>query len=263
MRRIDPRYTIGQQINHWMILEWKGGRRRLYSCKCVCGRVGTVMEYSLMAGKSKSCGCRNGEDLSNQRFGNLVAIEPVIRGDGVHLWRCVCDCGKDALVRAQSLKEGLSTSCGCFGLERQREALRRFRKDPGMSSISVSYGSYKHSAKKRKLEFSITKAEFIEFVLKPCHYCGSEPTRFIKLYNKKLSAEGMDRSEIRINGIDRLDNSKGYVLGNMVTCCKTCNVAKHALSMEDFSAWVVRLIRHQTQTEGSIFSQATCRSAVA
>ena len=36
------------------------------------------------------------------------------------------------------------------------------------------------------------------------------------------------------NGIDCIDSSKGYVEGNVVPCCKSCNEMKSSKSSEDF-----------------------------
>lgn len=54
-------------------------------------------------------------DLRNERFGKLVAREYL----GGSLWRCDCDCGKTATIRASNLRSGNSKSCGqCFSLTR-------------------------------------------------------------------------------------------------------------------------------------------------
>ena len=246
---VPPRLVAGQKINYWTVIEWRGGSQRQYLCKCICGRLATVGENQLRFDKSKSCGCRNGEDLSHQRFGRLIAIEPVIRGDGVHVWRCLCDCGKESLVRAGSLKSGATSSCGCLGLERKREVYQKWRKEPGVSTLSVSFASYKHCAKKRELDFFLTKEDFTTLVLQTCHYCGSAPNNFKKLYKKGLSPEGELRSHLFVNGIDRIDSTKGYVLGNVVPCCRTCNVAKHDLPFDKFATWVSMLISHQAETQ--------------
>lgn len=53
-------------------------------------------------------------DLTGQRFGKLTAIEPTKLRSGTGIvWRCVCDCGKEAWVRASSLLNGGAKSCGC------------------------------------------------------------------------------------------------------------------------------------------------------
>ncbi len=52
-------------------------------------------------------------DLTNQRFGQLIAIE---RGENLKKytrWLCKCDCGNETLVRTDYLRNGHTTSCGC------------------------------------------------------------------------------------------------------------------------------------------------------
>lgn len=108
---------IGKTFNHWTVQSCAGvtkDKKQLWLCKCTCGRTKEVRQYSLESGKSKSCGCRSGKDLTGQIFGNLTAIEPGFRGDGVRVWRCLCKCGDESLVRTQSLVEGHTKSCGCL-----------------------------------------------------------------------------------------------------------------------------------------------------
>lgn len=57
-----------------------------------------------------------------------------------------------------------------------------------------------------------------------------------------MSSERINRTEM--NGIDRVDNNKGYTLNNCVPCCKTCNQAKHRLSQEYFIEWVEKIYKH-------------------
>lgn len=59
-------------------------------------------------------------DITGQRFGRLVAIEPthVRTGAVTHTaWVCRCDCGSTTTVRTRSLRLGESQSCGCFQKE--------------------------------------------------------------------------------------------------------------------------------------------------
>jgi hypothetical protein len=44
--------------------------------------------------------------------------------------------------------------------------------------------------------------------------------------------------------VDRLDSSCGYTLDNVVTCCTICNVAKSAMTVEEFKQWVLRVAMH-------------------
>lgn len=62
---------------------------------------------------------------------------------------------------------------------------------------------------------SIEEAE--QICLMNCFYCGQEP------YQSPLS---VFRYRNKINGIDRIDTSKGYISENCVAACRTCNTMK-------------------------------------
>lgn len=54
-------------------------------------------------------------DITNKRFGSLVAVELLLErtkhGDTRYL--CICDCGSQHVVRRNSLVNGQIKSCGC------------------------------------------------------------------------------------------------------------------------------------------------------
>lgn len=56
-------------------------------------------------------------DLSNQRFGKLIAIKINGQLQSRTAWLCRCDCGKLTTVRATSLLAGYTTSCGCHRMQ--------------------------------------------------------------------------------------------------------------------------------------------------
>jgi hypothetical protein len=47
------------------------------------------------------------------------------------------------------------------------------------------------------------------------------------------------------NGIDRVDNSIGYEMGNVVTCCVVCNLMKRCHSHSDFISHCRAIIAYQ------------------
>lgn len=54
------------------------------------------------------------KNLTGQRFGRLVAIEPTEQRKGkCVVWKCACDCGEVAYVRSGDLVSGNNVSCGC------------------------------------------------------------------------------------------------------------------------------------------------------
>ena len=87
-----------------------------YKCKCECGNECVVYSYSLKKGNTKSCGClkREPADLTGQKFGKLTAIEKV-NNEGY--WKWQCECGKQKIIKADSVKSGRTRSCGCLRLE--------------------------------------------------------------------------------------------------------------------------------------------------
>lgn len=60
--------------------------------------------------------------MKNTRFGRLVLLERV---DGPHkkyvYWLCQCDCGSLTRKRQDHVKNGRTTSCGCFNAEEARK----------------------------------------------------------------------------------------------------------------------------------------------
>lgn len=53
-------------------------------------------------------------DISNQRFGRLVAIRPLgSDANGKKLWLCQCDCGGSSITTGDRLRSGIANSCGC------------------------------------------------------------------------------------------------------------------------------------------------------
>jgi len=242
------KFKEGDKVYNWTILNLalNEGKKR-WLVKCICGKEKIVSQEALAAGRSKSCGCKRGRDLTGQVFGNLTVIMKAVRGDKVRGWVCKCICGNQTLIRAQSLIKGDTTSCGCVGLEKKKEVFRKLRKEPGRVAITGRFGSYKHSAKKRGFEFHLTRQEFEELVKQQCFYCDVEPQSEIRKYNNNpnYSKEAIERSIIKINGIDRVDSSKGYFKDNCVPCCKNCNIAKSNLSQVEFYDWLSRLLNKQ------------------
>jgi len=55
------------------------------------------------------------KDITNKRFGRLVAKEKTDKRDGSSIvWKCICDCGKEKRVSVSRLSSGSTKSCGCL-----------------------------------------------------------------------------------------------------------------------------------------------------
>lgn len=110
---------FGKLIALFRVKTDKGSRKGAWLCQCECGNQKVVTSSDLTSGHTQSCGCKtkntpqcSREDLTNQRFGKLVALRPTYFS-GRTAWECQCDCGNITTVVSKSLKSGASQSCGC------------------------------------------------------------------------------------------------------------------------------------------------------
>ena len=62
-------------------------------------------------------------DLTNQRFGKLIAVRRLDRKKSTsgYRWLCRCDCGCETIVTVGRLRSGNTKSCGCFHRDTVRE----------------------------------------------------------------------------------------------------------------------------------------------
>ena len=94
------------------------GRYR-WKCQCECGRIIDTYAFSLISGRTKSCGkcvTRSGKpiDISGMKFGRLTALYPIDDDRKDTYWLCECECGNTIEVPSGSLRNGNTRSCGCL-----------------------------------------------------------------------------------------------------------------------------------------------------
>lgn len=112
---------------------------------------------------------------------------------------CCKECLKDKFLLYRETEEGR---------EKVNESSRKHREKP----LSI-WKKYQEGAKKRGRVFELTLEYLTGYIGKPCFYCGDP---------------------LRIPGIDRLDNDKGYTVENTVPCCSICNFMKYRYSPDLF-----------------------------
>ena len=87
----------------------------------------------------------------------------------------------------------------------------------------VRFRHYKRDAKNRGLVFELTYDEFLKVIDEFCYYCGENGY-----------------------GIDRLENSSGYLKSNIVPCCSMCNQMKYTYSEDEFIGQCIRIVNYKT-----------------
>ncbi len=84
------------------------------------------------------------EDLRGKVFGHLTVLYRVKNTKNTAtLWKCLCDCGNECISRADGLKKGSATHCGCLTKEHQSQ--RNFEDLTGkkFGKLTVLYRSDK------------------------------------------------------------------------------------------------------------------------
>ncbi len=129
------------------------------------------------------------------------------------------------------------------------EHIRRYAKAGGIANglkkiasvddlafaINRQYNNY---ARGKGPWFTLTRDEFALLVIRECWYCGGPPAQTWRRHGAACPP---------VNGVDRLDNSKGYVADNVVACCGPCNRAKHTQSVSEFLDRVSKIYeRHKS-----------------
>lgn len=85
-------------------------------------------------------------------------------------------------------------------------------------------------AKRKGMEWGLSLEEYAQLFRKSCFYCG-----------KSTSSQGAI-------GLDRKINSIGYISGNVVTCCRDCNVVKsNVLSVEEMLVAMKAVLEYRKQ----------------
>ena len=94
-------------------------------------------------------------------------------------------------------------------------------------NINQSFRSYIKEAKRRNIDFQLSKEDFMNIVKKNCYYCCDM------------------NEEKKFNGIDRIDSSKGYLLENCISCCTLCNYYKNKHSISLFMKRVEHILSYK------------------
>lgn len=95
-----------------------------------------------------------------------------------------------------------------------------------MGRPQFKFRIYHTWARRRSVPFSLSFEQFVEFWRQPCHYCGDQ---------------------IETVGLDRVENASGYIPGNVVPCCRRCNVAKGAMSLGAFYRMCIRIVERRQE----------------
>ena len=187
----------------------------------------------------------NFKDRTGQTFGQLTVVRRGPNASNEARWVCLCSCGQETLVRASAIRtavKGLKAgtfTCGCSRAtgkgSRPNYTVNAEKHPPGRAARNAVLKGYRLGAGYRDHCWDLSDEAFDFITASPCAYCGAPPSKV-----KKQSRNG----EWAYTGIDRVDNSLGYTISNVLPCCSICNHAKAAMTSDQWVEWLHRVSAH-------------------
>ena len=167
-----------------------------------------------------------------QKFGKLTAIELEKDKNGYNTrYLCKCDCGNTHSVSKSHLRSGRITHCGCV-----RHEGAKHQSWSGVGEISGEFwymhivrsanGSKNGTRTRRPKELSLTMEKAWELFLKQDRKCA--------LSGIQLTFPKVSKDKSYTASLDRIDSSKGYILGNVQWVHKDINKMKNAFDQSYF-----------------------------
>ena len=95
--------------------------------------------------------------------------------------------------------------------------------DSELRKFVLRFGGDQAKADEALQKMGLDRESFKVLTKQDCYYCGKSPSQLLK-HN---TANG----GYIYNGIDRVDNTKGYIFTNCVSCCKECNIKKSSITI--------------------------------
>lgn len=205
-------------------------------CKCICSRCGKESEVYLnsLYNNLKMCEhCKSTykSDKAIEKYigtikGNLQCLEYAYLKNKRHYVKVKClNCGNifiKPITYFNSPAHKGSTFCSNCKTQKYAELKRNTvilkaqnlysEKYDLYQKINEKISEYKTNAKRRNIQFHLSREDCKELFLGNCIYC-NQPQAF---------------------GIDRVDSMKHYTKDNTVSCCSMCNRMKNSYTKDEF-----------------------------
>ena len=159
--------------------------------------------------------CRNQQVTTWRRKRGIKPVRDITIRKGGKKLCSHCDIWRNESEFPFSKRSKDGLNCWCKECQKEYRETHKEQAKKYKQSFSSKYATYQHSAKKHNRKFELSVIDFGYLVSTPCYYCG--------------------KIQSNLNGVDRVDNSKGYVKGNCVSCCESCNRAKLKESETQFN----------------------------
>lgn len=169
--------------------------------------------FTILEGGLKTCqGCLDNEnEATKKRFQKRRDLHNALESVKNSTYQICIKCGKEFEKYLTHANYTSKLCKHCNQTQKNQDAKREDRvrifKQEKLKNIPSYYKDYINSAFKRGYAMDLQFDDFKELVQKPCYYCNTY-------------------KDDELNGIDRIDNTKGYTKENAVACCGVCNRMK-------------------------------------
>lgn len=217
---------VGREFGKLIVIRQASSNERgraQWVCRCTCSdsKYVVILGNHLLSGNTRSCGCEKltgarrynaSFDITGKTFNRLT----VLQWCGMYSL-CRCTCGTEKKISSSAVRSGNIRSCGCIKREMHS-------KPPGIAAFNRVFALYVRQAKSRNLCWELTADDVKRLMTQCCFYSGHEPTSVMRT----------PTGAITYNGLDRINNLKGYTVENTVPCCAICNRMKSDMTLSDF-----------------------------
>lgn len=174
------------------------------------------------------------KDLVGQKFNKLTVVGFLgTNKKDMGIWECKCDCGNTTTALTYRLKNGGKKSCGCLNK----------RNDSNWTGYGEISGAFlcqlKHQAKKRGLKVSIDGKYLWELYLKQDKKCALSGMELIMIRDFRY------KYRLQTASLDRIDNNKPYIKGNLQWVHKEVNFMKQNMTEDKLLYWCEKLLKHK------------------
>jgi hypothetical protein len=178
-------------------------------------------------------------DITDQRFGDLVAKRIVGRSKYGMIWECQCDCGNMTTCEATRLRTKKKKSCGCH-----LSGVRHHMWSGYEGITGFFWANIKSGAVERGLTLDITIQDAWDLFQKQNGKCSLSG---VLLYLPKNTREMLSHKYTA--SLDRINSAKGYISGNVQWVHKILNFMKLDMEQDNFIAWCIEVAKHH-KTDG-------------
>ena len=184
----------------------------------------------------------------------MLTIINEVRRKGRLMYLTQCECGKQEIKRKDWVKSGRTTSCKSCSCKRTASKYPPPVNKKGCGAFSgTHYLAIKHGAKRRNIEFNLTPEYLWNLYIDQQGLCALTGIQ-IHL-SRSLKGSNVNWDAITAS-LDRKDNSKGYLEGNVWWVHKEINRLKNNYSIDELLYWSRLLVKHGNP-EPSLSSDAS------